>query len=407
MSPSGAGLPPAAALVAAVEGPCAFAGPDRRVSAHNAPFGEWAPRHGQATLEVRADGAWLVALDVPPAAVRAEALAGGGWLLFPAAGGSRGGVEAVTNSVGRALDRLSTSIECNVEMALRERPGEHVAQALRQALSTVSELRALRRQVAGIGPVSAPAALQTLDLAALVREAVMALSGPPPVRFSGEEHGCVVRAGREPLFVAMAGITAALCRSLPDDGQVIVDSARDDRTVRLRFQPSPPGPGAAAGAEVDAFRRVVEAAGGRVVATTGGGVAAELPAYEGSRPQGAGLRGTVLLADDDPATLSMMGAVLRRRGFAVIEAANGVAASAYLRTHSASLVAVISDAVLPGRSGVELLGEVRSLLPQLPTLLVTAHDEKVVGGGPFPVLRKPFGAQAFGESVERVVGQGS
>lgn len=393
-------------LVETVEGPCAYVGPDHRVAARNEAFAEWARRHGVATLEIRADGAWLVAGNEPPLAVRAEAVAMGGWLVLPAGGRVHGGVEAVTTSVGRALDRLSTSIESNVEMALRERPGERVAQALRQALAAVGELQALRRQVAGINPVSPPGAMQTLDVAALVREAVMALSGPPPVRFTGEERGCVVRAGREPLFVALAGVAACMCRSLPDEGYVTIDTSRDDRAVRVRFHLAPAASAPLGSPEVTAFRAVVEAAGGRLVADTGAGLVAEFPAFEGSRPQAPAERGTVLVADDDPATLSMMGAVLRRRGFGVIEAPNGVAASALLRTHAASLVAVVTDAVLPGRSGVELLAEVRALHPQLPTLLVTAHDAAVVGGGSHPVLRKPFGPQLFADSVDQVLGQG-
>ncbi|MBM4368759.1 MAG: response regulator, partial [Deltaproteobacteria bacterium] len=201
---------------------------------------------------------------------------------------------------------------------------------------------------------------------------------------------------------AVAAITGAMCRNLPRGGRVVVASTRDANLVRLSFQPVPGQAGVMPGVEAEAARAAVVEAQGRllVLADT---VILELPAFEGSRPQAEGARGTVLVADDDPSMLSLMAAVLRRKGFTVIEAENGVAASSFLRTHGAEIVAVVTDAVLPGRSGVELAGEAATSFPGLPVLVVTSHDAKLVGVKDLPLLRKPFGAKLFADRVEQLL----
>ncbi len=402
MSPSDPLLGWAQELVELVEGPCAYVSREGAVLAGNEAFVQWAPRCLAGSLVIRPDGAWIAWRDQPPVAVRVEPVTRGGWLVLPAGDPGRAGLEAVATSVGRRLERLSTSIESNLEMALRARPGEAVTSALREALSAVEGLRSLRRHVDGLSPLTPTVTLQTLDLAALAREAVMALSGPPPVEFTGEASGCVVQAGREPLFAAVAAITGAMCRNLPRGGRVVVASTRDADVVRLSFRPEPDQAGFAASLETEAARAAVEQARGRllVLADT---VILELPAFEGSRPQAEGARGTVLVADDDPSMLSLMAAVLRRKGFTVIEAGNGVAATTFLRTHGAELAAVVTDAVLPGRSGVELAVEAAASFPGLPVLVVTSHDAKLVGVKELPLLRKPFGAKLFADRVEQIL----
>ncbi len=402
MFPSDTLLQWAQEIVGLVEGPCAYVSREGAVLAGNEAFAQWAPRCLAGQLVIRPDGAWLLVRNEAPVAVRAEPASRGGWVVLPAGDPGRAGLEAVATSVGRRLERLSTSIESNLEMALRARPSEAVSSALREALSAVQGLRSLRRHVDGLSPLTPTASLQTLDLASLAREAVMALSGPAPVEFTGEASGCVVQAGREPLFAVVAAITSAMCRNLPRGGRVVVSSTRDDHKVRLSFRPEPEQAGFAASLETEAARTAVEQASGRllVLADT---VILELPAFEGSRPQAGAARGTVLVADDDPSMLSLMAAVLRRKGFTVIEADNGVAASTFLRTHGVELAAMVTDAVLPGRSGVELALEAAASFPGLPVLVVTSHDAKLIGVKALPLLRKPFGAKLFADRVEQVL----
>ena len=100
-----------------------------------------------------------------------------------------------------------------------------------------------------------------------------------------------------------------------------------------------------------------------------------LPALDGSAvasptawPQAALRHGTVLLVDDDPVSRQLMAEMLRRAGYAVVEAAEPQAALACWRQQP--LAAVISDRHMPGMDG--------------PTLLRQIADEAAATGRPCP-----------------------
>jgi DNA-binding response OmpR family regulator len=65
-----------------------------------------------------------------------------------------------------------------------------------------------------------------------------------------------------------------------------------------------------------------------------------------------------VVADDSVASRKLIGAVLRRRGFGVHEAADGAAAWRLIEEHAPDLL-VVED-VLPGISGVELVDALRA-----------------------------------------------
>ncbi|MFN7147806.1 MAG: response regulator transcription factor, partial [Myxococcota bacterium] len=161
-------------------------------------------------------------------------------------------------------------------------------------------------------------------------------------------------------------------------------------------------------ASVAAARRFLAGAGGRVLLDPEVAVTIEVPAF--GRALGAGPHrstyGTVLIVDDDESTLAMMGAVLTRAGFRVLSASDGVVASALFRQHRDEIVAVVADAVLPGRSGIELATEARRSVPELPVLLISGHSSDLLGDGDaghLPILTKPFGARVLTERVRALL----
>jgi CheY-like chemotaxis protein len=159
--------------------------------------------------------------------------------------------------------------------------------------------------------------------------------------------------------------------------------------------------------EVGDLRSFAAARGGRLLVEPEGAILVELPAYvRTSEVHPVTGAGTVLIVDDDESTLAMMSAVLRRAGFRVLSAENGVAASVLLRDHLPEIVAIVTDAVLPGRSGMELAEEARRYQPQVPVLLVSAHPTDLLGDADLvdvPLLSKPFGANALTDRVRRLV----
>jgi response regulator RpfG family c-di-GMP phosphodiesterase len=85
----------------------------------------------------------------------------------------------------------------------------------------------------------------------------------------------------------------------------------------------------------------------------------------------------VLIVDDEISVRKVMATVLGQLGFPCETAASGDEALRILETHR--IDAVISDLQMPGMSGMELLGKVRQLYPQMVFLVVTGVDDIRVG----------------------------
>ena len=111
----------------------------------------------------------------------------------------------------------------------------------------------------------------------------------------------------------------------------------------------------------------------------------------------AGLK--VLLVEDNAQVCAFAATLLGDLGCDVIAAGNG--AEALERLGEGSFDLVFSDIVMPGMSGIELAGQVRRKLPDLPVLLATGYTEELVGKHekPFPILRKPYNSTTLGSAI--------
>ncbi|CAN5573937.1 hypothetical protein BH20CHL6_BH20CHL6_08330 [soil metagenome] len=119
---------------------------------------------------------------------------------------------------------------------------------------------------------------------------------------------------------------------------------------------------------------------------------------------------TVLVAEDNEAVRTLVCAVLRRRGYAVLEAADGARAIEIARDHPGRVDLLLTDLVMPGRSGRELADELNRLRPGLKVLYVSGYteDNKVrqqarESGGDF--LDKPFARPQLLRKVRDVLDQ--
>jgi CheY-like chemotaxis protein len=98
----------------------------------------------------------------------------------------------------------------------------------------------------------------------------------------------------------------------------------------------------------------------------------------------------VLVVDDDSLFLHVVSRMLWHEGYEVF--ASGSAHEALQIVRSVGPVdLVLTDIVMPGMSGTELVREMATLSPQTPSVLVTAAliDPGDILEG-VPVLRKPF-----------------
>ncbi|MDO7843674.1 response regulator [Sphingomonas immobilis] len=100
---------------------------------------------------------------------------------------------------------------------------------------------------------------------------------------------------------------------------------------------------------------------------------------------------SVLVIDDDEAAIDLMRRWFGRLGYDVFSAIEGEAGLALARTHKPDLI--LLDALMPGRSGYEILAEMRvdPVLEKTPVILITVDDDRPRGlaAGASDYLRKP------------------
>jgi DNA-binding NtrC family response regulator len=85
----------------------------------------------------------------------------------------------------------------------------------------------------------------------------------------------------------------------------------------------------------------------------------------------AEVKGSILVAEDDPAILESLVEVLGDEGYRVTAVADGTRAVAAMNTQEFDLV--LSDLRMPGTDGIEVLQYCREIAPQTLVLLMTAH----------------------------------
>ena len=117
---------------------------------------------------------------------------------------------------------------------------------------------------------------------------------------------------------------------------------------------------------------------------------------------------TLLVVDDDVAMRQMLASLFRDRGFQVREAAS--AGEALDLAREADFGVVLTDVRMPGRSGIELIGELHRLRPETPAIVMTAFGSidaavEAMRAGAFDYIAKPFEPEVVMFAVDRALQQ--
>ncbi len=108
-------------------------------------------------------------------------------------------------------------------------------------------------------------------------------------------------------------------------------------------------------------------------------------------------RGTILVAEDDDSTRAVVGRILQRAGYDLVLALDGAQAERFVRATPGRFDMLVTDVLMPGRSGPELALAVWQERPDLPVLFITGNPEGTLEALPDldlarDVLPKPFGS---------------
>ena len=117
---------------------------------------------------------------------------------------------------------------------------------------------------------------------------------------------------------------------------------------------------------------------------------------------------TVLLVEDEGAVRRLIAEVLRRRGYRVIEVADGDEAIEASERHSGVLHLLVTDLVMPGMNGRELARFLVHSRPGLRVLFVSGYSDQQVQpregqDGSEAFLQKPFTPVVLARQVRRVL----
>jgi len=113
----------------------------------------------------------------------------------------------------------------------------------------------------------------------------------------------------------------------------------------------------------------------------------------------------ILVVDDDGKVREVVAAMLAALGHSVLQASDGLAAITMLEAKSA-VDLVLTDLVMPGLSGWDLVKTVRRRWPLVRVAVVTGnHDIATAQAGQAVefVIKKPFGL----DTLQRVLGKGA
>ncbi len=113
-----------------------------------------------------------------------------------------------------------------------------------------------------------------------------------------------------------------------------------------------------------------------------------------------------LVVDDEQNLRKVLAAMLRRDGYEVAVAENGVQALAELAKNGADVV--VTDQVMPRMDGLELLKNVLEGWPDIPVIVVTAHGTvdlavEAIKLGAFDYVTKPFDQEELRQVIAKAV----
>jgi PAS domain S-box-containing protein len=360
----------------------------------------------------------------------------------------------LTGGVAHDFNNLLTVIAGHTDMLLSEKgPAQHDLEQIRQAsdraASMTRQLLAFSRQ-----SVLEP---KVVKLNAVVSEMETMLR-----RSIGEDVELIVRAAPDAHHVkadpdqlgrALINMAINARDAMPDGGTLTIETRNVNlpkeiagaaldagttpyvllaisdtgcgmtaETKARLFEPffTTKGPGKGTGLGLAVVDGIVKQSGGRIEVYSEPDVGTTFKVYgpatyerdagaaqpsDGRQPRG---NETVLLVEDEPAVREMTQAALQRHGYTVLPAASGAEALQIARANQGAIKVVLTDVVMPGMSGPQLVERLREEQPELAALFMSGYTSDAVlrhgiETGEADFLQKPFSTSALAAKLRQVL----
>jgi len=113
-------------------------------------------------------------------------------------------------------------------------------------------------------------------------------------------------------------------------------------------------------------------------------------------------RSSIMIVDDEPDILIVLGEFLSKEGFRVLTAKDGRQAIDKVKENGIELI--LLDMAMPDMNGIETLREIKKIKPDVSVIMITAYRdaEKVVEAfrlGAYDCIFKPFDLKYLRQAV--------
>jgi two-component system cell cycle sensor histidine kinase/response regulator CckA len=120
--------------------------------------------------------------------------------------------------------------------------------------------------------------------------------------------------------------------------------------------------------------------------------------------------GTVLLVEDEPALRRLAGESLKRLGYHVLQAGNGLEALKVAEQHAGRIDIVVTDIVMPRMGGPELVENLKQKRDPMGVIFMSGYTETAVLenaslGTDAVLLNKPFSTELLASKISELQGR--
>ncbi len=280
-----------------------------------------------------------------------------------------------------------------------------------------SELLDLGELVATLEPMLRRLIDEDIDLALRLGSRSVLLDGDPG-RLEQVLVNLVINArdamqGGGRLTVSVSATTLA---GAPHAALTVADTGAgmDPETLARVFEPyfTTKAPGKGTGLGLATVYGIVDQAGGTITIESEPGAGTQvsvlLPMVIAPEVEDATRPPTILIVEDEVALRKLVRRVLEGDGKRVLDAADGRAALQVLEREGGAVDLLITDVVMPGMNGPELVEEVTRRWPDLRVVYSSGYTDSRLAGRGFDedavdLLRKPYTVDELRERVERAL----